>query len=374
MSKQLLELGIPGADEEAIRTLANFLESQGLTMLWQVQGVPDLVVDKWSPLEDNLLSNLLLKQVRAVAKKHAQNPDGNTSSAITKTFDAQTEAIKRLNTKIERDHKASKKRQRDRSGSSSSVSVDENDTVDVPQALKCYHLHKLHVEHLPGGEVLAKASAKARKHYAGIRKDYVAGGKLDEKWFPSWMTKPQQPRFDKFSMDSPIEFAQWSSCWWSRALSQLCVQGKVGKETLSASEIINQYLQLCHMCQEEGFAHMVMYDSLLWDDINDKLAKGDRDVAPGDCMSRVVSRIREKTNGALRLQQEGTYRSHRKADYKLQSASSMKTSREDTRPKQIYCSTCKKLGNHSTQNCWYSTQSKEKAMKGDGKGRKGGRK
>jgi len=84
LSKQLLELGIPGADEEAIRTLANFLESQGLTMLWQVQGVPDLVVDKWFPLEDNLLSNLLLKQVREVAKKHAQNPDGNTSSAITK--------------------------------------------------------------------------------------------------------------------------------------------------------------------------------------------------------------------------------------------------------------------------------------------------
>ena len=102
------------------------------------------------------------------------------------------------------------------------------------------------------------------------------------------------------------------------------------------------------MSQEEGYQQMITYDKLLWEDIYDKLAKGDRHVRPGACMSEVVSKVQDKAYNVTKKQNLGSDTRKPTTD-----------TRSDTRPK-IFCQHCGKWGYHKPQNC-YELKNKDMA-------------
>ena len=150
-------------------------------------------------------------------------------------------------------------------------------------------------------------------------------------------------------------FAQFASCWWTRALSQLAVQGKVKKETLSPSDFINQFLELCKMAQDTNVSQAIAYDDLLWADMTDKLSKGDRHLYPSTSMSNIVTKIETEAVKKTKPRKHVAENQHSRKEV---ASSSMwcpicQSSNHDGRNcKKVYGNKCKKYGFHRTQDCY----------------------
>ena len=85
--------------------------------------------------------------------------------------------MKSMTDRIKKDKKE-KKSKRARSRWSGSVSHEDKDMIDVPAALQGYSLQGLNLEHLPDGDTMAKAAAKARMHFDSSRRAYMTTGLL----------------------------------------------------------------------------------------------------------------------------------------------------------------------------------------------------
>ena len=372
--QNIMGLQIPGLSEEATLPIANTFEGKGLTELWQVEGLSGTVIDGWFPHDVNLIENLAVQKIQKVLRQHSTHSEtGSKDGAMLAALEAQAETMKSMGARIKKDKKEKSKKRKVRSRSSSSVSADEKDRVNIPEALDAYCLQELNLAHFPDGDTLTKTVAKAKAHYASARASYVATGALADRWVPQWMSRDQRPKYDK-DLGHPWGrgFAQFASCWWARALSQLAVQGKVKKETLSPTDFINQFLEICKMAQETNLSQAVTYDDLLWADMTDRLSKGDRRLDPSANMSYIVSKIEgEAEKKVKQARQTADSRSNRREDTsKPQWCLVCQTNNHDARDcKKVYCELCKKYGFHRTQDCYYSkkiSDGKGRADKGKG--------
>ena len=257
--------------------------------------------------------------------------------------------------------------------------------MDVPQALAAYGIGEINLAHLPEGELLAKTVAKARDHVEGPRASFIASGSTAERWCPKWVSRDQRPKMDK-ELGHPFQrgFAQFSTCWWARALTQLAVQGKVQRESITPSMLINQFLVLSRMAQESSIAHAFAYDEMLWDAIRDRLDKGDKKLNLEEMLSETDAKIEAEADKRVKKARTAA------------SSSSTPNASQNPEPKQfpnlkwcavckksghsieecrkkIWCSHCKKYGNHESQACFRKGgkgTSKGKSAKDKGQGRK----
>ena len=379
--QDIVGLQIPGLQNDKAHPVAEALQAQGLTEVWQIEGLSQQIIDEWFPQSTDLLMNLAVKKIQLASAAQVRSEGASVKdNAFVAALDAQAKTMKSMSDRIKKDKK-DKKKKRARSRSSSSVSHDDKDMIDVPAALRSYSLGGLNLEHLPDGDTMAKAVAKARTHFEGARKAYIATGPLEERWTPRWMSKDQKPRMSK-DRGHPWNkgFAQFASTWWSRALSQLAVQCKLGKETVAPSDFINQFLELCRMEQETGLEQTLLYDAMLWEDMQDKLSKCDRHIDPATQLAGIVPKIESKVEKKIKYAGPkfgggSKYCSicHKSGHNTDECFKNKGTAASGS----MWCSICRK-NTHNTEACFLNDKNKatkptydrKKGPKGRGKGRR----
>jgi hypothetical protein len=197
-------------------------------------------------------------------------------------------------------------------------------------------------EFLPAAATLTKLSKRAKKRYAK-NEAYVIDSDLQKRFAPSWM-KQEHMNLNK-EPDDWDSMAQWTAYWWSRALSQLAIQGIHESEHILPGDLITSFILEVKMMLEVrgmgGLKYTAKYDAEVWNEMAEMVAKKDKRSNPAYRISHIADDI------VARLEKDLIHDSVHKMNALVKKAPAVKAP-----PATIYCAVCRKDGSHTTAECY----------------------
>ena len=125
------------------------------------------------------------------------------------------------------------------------------------------------------------------------------------------------------------------------------------------------------MTQESGFEQTVRYDVMLWEDVQDRLSKGDRHINPSKQMSNIVEKIESKAEKKVSQTEPRSSGVAKFCSICNTTTHNTEDCRRKDKAKGKWCPICRK-DNHSKEDCYYNEKKKDiKSKGGKSKGSKG---
>ena len=264
--KRFLEQHAP--DDKGIQesTFQKLIE-KGIERDWQLEAAPlELLLQALPPETCGKELTLAVHAQKAASRKH------DASSALA----AQ---VGRLGKVVQKGARRSR-RGSSMSPSSASLSSD-SDVFNAAEALKRYGLPTVPHHHMVGVKDL-RPWVRAAKRTAKKGAPMLLGGNIT-KWAPQWVPDKGKPR-----NLSELTHAQWTACWWSRALSQLTLQAATGREVLPVEALLTEFLGANRIAVEDTGRAAFEYDADLWADTAERLRRRDPECTPTSTFSRMM--------------------------------------------------------------------------------------
>ena len=100
-------------------------------------------------------------------------------------------------------------------------------------------------------------------------------------------------------------FAHFVSCWWSRALSLLALQGALRQEAVSFERLLRYFLNLSQLAQRGGVLIAYEYDRSEWASLAARIECKD-EVQPDDVLRRLNTDTRRDVKDLISRSRNGS--------------------------------------------------------------------
>ncbi|CAK0828535.1 unnamed protein product [Prorocentrum cordatum] len=99
--------------------------------------------------------------------------------------------------------------------------------------------------------------------------------------------------------------AQWTAMWWTRALAQLTLQARAGRETMSVEALVSAFLDTNRVAVEGSGRTAAEYDASLWSEMAERTRRHDAACVPQAMVSNVEENRRARARSAAGLSASG---------------------------------------------------------------------
>ena len=259
----ITQLNIQGVKEQQVTEVATVLVAKGVLHTWQLETLTPDLVDALFPPAEKLQMNLVIKRAASVLKSQNDTrtyQNQPVQDFFTKAYQDQADSMKKMMREC-RKHMTG--------GDQALDELDDDDLkgIDITKALGRYGLDRVNAMHLMPPDDLKRMIRTARARQKEGDKVFLAGGYLEKLYVPNWMGIKARPNWKREQGEHWHSFAQFASCYSSRVLAQLAVQGDTQSETVSVAALLNSFLDICKLAIEDRCTVAWEYDDDLWRDL-----------------------------------------------------------------------------------------------------------